>query len=105
MKKPFEDYITFIENVLEAKLFQWQKDVLLQIYNGNFGRIYFARQQGITMLDTAAVILSDAMARDAGILPSRLYEPDGYTADTVTCDERWRENIKWEKENEYDKRH
>ena len=99
MKKPFEAYITLIENVLEAKLFQWQKDVLLQIYNGNFGRIYFARQQGITMLDTAAVILSDAMARDAGILSPMLYEPDVRSTTVVTCDERWKENIEWEKEN------
>lgn len=99
MKKPFEAYITLIENVLEAKLFQWQKDVLLQIYNGNFGRICFARQQGITMLDTAALLLCDLMNRDAGNLPPYLYELDGYTADTTMCDEDWRENIEWEKES------
>ena len=103
MKKPFEAYITLIENVLEAKLFQWQKDVLLQIYNGNFGRIYFARQQGITMLDTAAVILSDAMARDMGNLPHYQYELYGYSTTVVTYDENWGENIEWEKENKYGK--
>ena len=99
MKKPFETYIVLIENILECKLFSWQKDVLLQIYNGNFGRICFARQQGITMLDTAAVILCDAINRDTGNLPPRLYEFDGYTADVTACDEGWRENIKWKKEN------
>ena len=99
MKKPFEDYITLIENVLEFKLFCWQKDVLLHIYNGDLGRLCFARQQGITMLDTAAVILSDAMARDAGILTPMLYESDVRSTTVVTCDERWKENIEWEKEN------
>ena len=99
MKRSFETYITLIENILEFKLFQWQKDVLLQIYNGNFGRICFARQQGITMLDTAAVILCDEMNRDAGILPPHQYKLDGYSTTVVTCDENWGENIIWDNEN------
>ena len=100
MKKSFESYLTLVENVLEIKLFKWQKDVLLHIYNGDLGRICFARRQGITMLDTAAVILCDLMNRDAGNIPPYRYELDGYSTDTVTCDEGWRENIEWEKENE-----
>ena len=99
MKKPFEAYITLIENILEFKLFSWQKDVLFHIYNGDLGRIYFGRRGGITMLTTAALIMYEEMARDTGNLPPRLYELDGYTADVVTCDEGWRENIEWEREN------
>lgn len=99
MKKPFEHYVTIIENILEFKLFKWQKDVLLHIYNGDFCRICFARQQGVTLLDTAALILCEEMNRDAGNLPPRLYEPDGYSATVVTCDENWGENIEWAKEN------
>ena len=99
MRKTFEDYLTLIENVLEFKLFSWQKDVLLHIYNGDMGRLCFARQQGITMLDTAALILCDAMNRDDGNLPPYRYELDGYSADNVMCDENWGENIEWEKEN------
>lgn len=99
MKKPFEHYITLIENVLEFKLFSWQKDVLLQIYSGNLGSICFGRQGGITMLTTAALIMCEEMDRDTGNLPPRLYELDGYTADVVTCDDDWKNIIEWVKEN------
>ena len=99
MKKPFEAYITLIENVLEFKLFSWQKDVLLHIYNGDLGRICFARQQGITMLDTAAVILCYAMNRDIGNLPPNMYELDGYSADIVMCNEYHDDRDEWRKEN------
>lgn len=98
MKKPFEDYISLIENVLEVKLFKWQKDVLLQIYNGNYGSWIFSRCRGITALDMAALIIYEEIARDTKNLPRRLYELDGYSADTAKLDEHWRENIEWEKE-------
>ena len=87
MKKPFEDYITLIENILEFKLFDWQKDVLLHIYNGELGRLCFARRQGLTMLDTAAVILCDVMNRDVGNLPPYQYGLDGYATDVKVYDE------------------
>ena len=98
MKKPFEHYVALIENILEFKLFKWQKDVLLHIYNGDLGRICFARRQGVALLDTAALILCEEMNRDAGNLPPHMYELDGYSTTVVTCDENWRENIEWEKE-------
>ena len=99
MKKPFETHITFIEHELGVKLLDWQKDVLLHIYNGNLGRIYFGRRCGITMLTRAALMLYEEMARDTGNLPHRLYELEGYTTTVVMCDEDWGENIEWEKEN------
>lgn len=98
-KKHFSAYLAFIEHDLGCKLFDWQKDVLLHIYNGELGHLCFARQQGITMLDIATVILCDAMNRDVGNLPHYMYELDGYSADAVMCDENWRENMKWKKES------
>lgn len=98
-KKPFEAYLTFIEHELGFKLFDWQKDVLFHIYNGDLGRLCFGRQCGITMLTRAALILYAEMNRDSGNLPPRLYELDGYTTTVVTCDENWGENIEYEKEN------
>ena len=98
-KKPFEVYLAFIENELGCKLFDWQKDVLLHIYNGDLGHLCFGRQCGITMLTRAILILYMEMDRDANNLPPRLYKPDVYSINVVTCDEDWGENIEWEKEN------
>ena len=100
MRRPFEAYITLIENEFGVQLFDWQKDVLRHIYDGNLGRLCFGRQCGITLLTRAALILYEEMARDAGNLPPRLYELDGYSIAVVTCDENWGENIEWEKEKE-----
>lgn len=97
MKRPFETYLAFIEHELGCKLFDWQKDVLFNIYNGDLGRISFGRRGGITMLSKAALILYEEMARDTGNLPPRLHEPDSYAINVVTCDENWGENIIWER--------
>ena len=100
MKKSFEHYVAIIENELEFKLFDWQKDVLIHIYNGELNRICFGRQYGLTMLSTAAIILYEEMERDNGELPPRQYELESHSTTVVTCDEDWGENIIWEKENQ-----
>ena len=100
MKKPFETYIAFIEHELGCKLFDWQKEVLLHIYDNKIGSLYFGgRSVGRSMLTDAAFMLCEEMHRDEKTLPSNLYELDGYSTTVVTCDENWGENIEWEKEN------
>ena len=99
MKKPFEDYITFIENELGCKLLDWQKQILRNEYEGKHYCYHFGRISGKYVLYRAAKLLKEEMDRDTGNLPPRLYELDGYTADVMTCDEGWRDNIEWEKEN------
>lgn len=98
MKKPFEDYITFIENELGIKLLYWQEMVLRAIYDGKYPIVSCVRN-GKTIIDKAAQLLKEEMARDTGNLPPRLYELDGYSVTVVMCDENWGENIEWEKEN------
>ena len=98
MKKPFETYLTFIENELGVKLLYWQEMVLRAIYDGKYPIVSCVRN-GKTIIDKAAQRLKEEIDRDAGILPHRLYELDGYSTTVVTCDENWGENIEWEKEN------
>lgn len=98
MKKPFEAYLTFIENELGVKLLCWQKMALRAIYDGHCPYISGVRN-GKVIMYRAAELLKEEINRDAGNLPPRLAELDGYTADVVTCDEGWRDNIEWEKEN------
>ena len=101
MKKPFETYLTFIENELGCKLICWQQMALHAIYDGHYLCISNIRN-GKVIMYRAAQLLKEEMNRDAGNLPPRLYELDGYSADAAMCDEGWRENIEWEKENEYE---
>ena len=98
MKKPFETYLTFIENQLGVQLLYWQKMALHAIYNGHHPYISNVRHGKIIMC-RAAQLLKEEMDQDVGILPPRLYELDGYAVNVVTCDENWGENIIWEKEN------
>ena len=98
MKKPFEDYLTFIENELGVKLLCWQKTALEAIYNGYCPYISGVRG-GKMVMERAAKLLKEEMEQDTGNLPPRLYELDGYTTTVVTCDENWGENIEYEKEN------
>ena len=97
MKKPFEDYLAFIENELDCKLLDWQKTILCNEYEGKHYYYNFGRISGKYVLYQAATMLKEEMARDNGCLPARIYELDGYSADVVTCDENWGENIEWEK--------
>ena len=64
MNKPFEHYLTIVEDTLEYKLFDWQKDVLRYIYNGEHYCLYCGRHFGLTMLDQAILILYMAMDKE-----------------------------------------
>ena len=98
MKKPFETYLGVIEAVLECKLFAWQKKILFQMYNGDFKHANcIARGFGISMFDTAAILMCTLINRDIGNLPPYLYELDGYKVNVLLCDDIARYNI--EKEN------
>lgn len=98
MKKPFEDYLAFIENELGIKLLCWQKTALEDIYKGYCPYISGVRC-GKMIMERAAELLKEEMDRDTGILPPCLYELDGYTADATMRDEDWRKNTEWKKEN------
>lgn len=92
MKKPFEDYLAFIENELGYKLLDWQKTILRNEYDGKHYRYHFGRISGKYVVYQAALMLKEEMARDSGCLPARLYELDGYVINAVVYDE-------WKKEN------
>ena len=98
MKKPFETYLTFIENELGVKLLYWQEMVLRAIYDGKYPIVSCVRN-GKTIIDKAAKLLKEEIDIDTNKLPPRIYELDGYSTTIVTCDENWGENIEWEKEN------
>ena len=101
MKKPFETYLGVIEAVLECKLFAWQKKILYQLYNGDFKSANgIGRGVGISILDTAAILMCDLIDRDTENIPPYRFELDGYSTTVVTRDDNWGENIIWEKENE-----
>lgn len=94
MKKPFETYLSFIENQLGVQLLCWQKMVLQAIYDGHYPYVSGVRCGKSTMIQ-AVDLLRDEIARDVGDLPSWQYELDGYTTNIVTYDD----DIKWKKEN------
>lgn len=98
MKKPFEDYLNFLENDLGYKFFDSQKALLCQVYEGK--HLYYCGNRHCYthwLYDTMRK-LKEEMDRDNGVLPWT-YKPDGYSANVVTCDENWGENIEWEKED------
>ena len=98
MKKSFETYLGVIEAVLECRLFAWQKNILFQMYNGDFKSAnYIARGVGISTFDTAAILMCDLINRDTGCLPPYQYRLDGYKTDILLCDDSARYNM--EKEN------
>lgn len=98
MKKPFENYLAFIEHELGFKLLDWQKTILREIYDGKYPIVH-GRLCGKFAIYRAAEMLKEEMARDSGCLPARLYELDGYTIDAMMCDEEWRDDTEWKKEN------
>lgn len=63
-KKPFEHYLAFIEDTLQCKLFDWQKNVLRYVYNGEHLCYYPARCHGVTILEQAILILYMAMEKE-----------------------------------------
>lgn len=97
MKKHFEAYLTFIENELGVKLLDWQKIVLRAVYDGEYPVVQ-GRLGGKLIAERATEMLKEEINRDTGVLPHRMYDLDGYSADTAMCDESWNENIEWEKE-------
>ena len=80
-KKPFEHYLAFIENELGFKLFDWQKTLLREIYDGKYPIIQ-GRLCGKVVAYRAAEMLKAEMERDNEILPQS-YKLDGYTTDFV----------------------
>ena len=91
MKKPLETYLALIENQLGVQLLCWQKMVLQAIYDGHHPYVSGIRS-GKAIMCRAAKLLKDEINQDIGNLPSRLYELDGYTVDTVIYDELVKEN-------------
>lgn len=91
-KKPFEDYLDFLEKDLGYQFFEFQKALMRQVYEGK--RVYYCanRYCNTHWLYDATRRLKEEMDRDNGILPW-FYKLDGYTTDTVIYDE-------WEKENQ-----
>ena len=86
-KKPFEHYLAFIENEFGCKLFDWQKTLLREIYDGKYP-IVQGRLCGKFAAYRAAEMIKEEMDRDNGILPW-LYKPDDCTTDIVIYDEGW----------------
>lgn len=99
MKKPFEEYLAFLENDLGYKFFESQKALMRQVYEGK--HVYYcANRYGNTYwLYDAMRRLKEEMDRDVNNLLPWTYKPDGYTTTVTTCDGNWGENIEWEKEN------
>lgn len=99
MKKPFEDYLSFLENDLGYQFFDFQKALLREVYEGK--RYYYCanRYTDTHWLYDVMRKLKEEMDRDNESLLPWTYKLDGYSATVVTCDENWRENIEWEKEN------
>lgn len=93
MKKPFEDYLAFIENDLGCKLLDWQKIILHEIYDGKHPVVY-RRLGGKFVALRAAELLKEEMERDTGNFLTRLYKLDDSATDLVIYDEGWRSNIK-----------
>lgn len=91
MKKPFEQYVSFIEYTLGTQLLCWQKEVLRAIYNDYCPYVTGVRN-GRMVMHQAVQLLKEEINRDIGCLPARLYKLDGYTTEVVTYDELEKEN-------------
>jgi hypothetical protein len=91
MKKPFEEYLGFIETQMSIELWEWQKTILREHYENP--KYYYCsnRWSDIHWCYEALRLLSEEMERDNGYLPW-LYKPDGYTTDIVIYDELEKEN-------------
>ena len=92
MKKPFETYLTFIENQLGVQLLCWQKMVLQSIYDGYHPYVSGVRS-GKAIMCRAAELLREKMIQETKTLKPRPYRPDGYKVDILLCDDSARYNI------------
>ena len=102
MKKPFDDYLTFIENELGVQLLCWQKMALRAVYDGHYPYISGGRG-GKVIMERAEEMLKEEMDRDTGNLIPRLYELDGYSTTVVTCDENWEKILNGKRRIDYGK--
>ena len=98
MKKPFEDYLSFLENDLGYQFFEFQKALMREVYEDKHLYYCVNRYHGKHWLYDAMRKLKEEMDRDDGLFPHQ-YKLDDYSTTVVTCDENWGENIEWEKEN------
>ena len=99
MKKPFEDYLDFLENDIGYKFFDYQNVLLREVYEGK--HLYYCgnRYTNTHWLYDAMQKLKEEIDRDNGNLLPWTYKLDGYSTTVVMCDENWGENIEWKKEN------
>ena len=63
MMKDFEEYLSFIENQLEVKLFDWQKVILRKLYNGEYPIVQGIRS-GKFVLYQAAQMLKEELEKE-----------------------------------------
>jgi hypothetical protein len=63
MIKDFEEYLSFIENQLEVKLFDWQKVILYKLYNGEYPIVKGIRS-GKFALYQAAQMLKEEIEKE-----------------------------------------
>ena len=90
MKKPFEDYLDFLENDLGYQFFDYQKALMRKAYEGK--HYYCGTRWGDSLwIYEGMCRLKEEMERDNGYL-HWLYKPDGYTTDVVIYDELTKEN-------------
>lgn len=64
MKKPFETYLTLIENSLGCKLLDWQKTILRNEYEGKHYCYNFGRISGKYVLCQAARMLKEEIEKE-----------------------------------------
>lgn len=91
MKKPFEEYLGFIETQMSIELLEWQKTILRESYEKPKRYYCINRWSDTHWCYEALRLLGEEMERDNGCLPW-LYKPDGYTTDIVIYDELEKEN-------------
>ena len=91
-KRPFEEYLAFLENDLGYQFFDFQKALRRQVYEGK--HVYYCanRYCNTHWLYDAMRRLKEEIDRDNGILPW-LYRPDGHTTEVVIYDELEKENL------------
>lgn len=90
-KKPFEEYLGFVETQMSIKLLDWQKAILRESYEKPKHYYCINRWSDMHWCYEALRLLSEEMDRDGGILPW-FYKLDGYTTDVVIYDELEKEN-------------
>jgi hypothetical protein len=91
MKRPFEDYLGFIETQLSIELLGWQKTILRENYEKPKRYYCINRWSDMHWCYEALRLLSEETERDSGYTPC-FYKSDGYTTEVVIYDELEKEN-------------